>query len=72
MRVAVRVIANAKKPEVAEIAPGLLRVRVNAKPVNGAANVRLIEILAEHFQVPFSAIRIISGATSKDKVIKVG
>jgi uncharacterized protein len=48
------------------------KVKVDAKAVDGKANIRLIEILAEHFDVPFGAIRIISGATSKEKVIEVG
>jgi uncharacterized protein YggU (UPF0235/DUF167 family) len=53
------------------MAPAEFKVRVNAKPVDGAANIRLIEILAEHFNVPFGAIRIISGATSREKVIEI-
>ncbi len=72
MRITIRVSPNAKKPEVSEISPGNFKVRVNAKPVDGAANIRLIEILAEHFNVPFGAIRIVSGATSKEKVIEIG
>jgi uncharacterized protein len=68
----VRVSPNAKKPEVIELSPGSYRIKVNAKPVDGAANIRLIEILADHFDVPFGAIRIISGATGKEKVIEVG
>ena len=47
------------------------KVRVNAKAIDGAANIRLIEILAEHFNVLFGAIRIISGATSRQKIVEV-
>ena len=72
MRIAVRVSPNAKKPEVIKLQEGEYKVRVNAKPIDGAANIRLIEILAEYFSVPFGAIRILSGATSKDKVIEIG
>ena len=71
MRIAVRVSANAKNAAVEKLAEGEFRVRVNAKPIDGAANIRLIEILAEHFSVPFGAIRIVSGATSRDKVIDI-
>lgn len=71
MRITIQVRPNAKRAEVFEIAPGEYRVKVNAKAVDGAANIRLIEILAEHFQVPFGAIRIISGATSRQKLIEV-
>lgn len=71
MRIKIKTQPGAKKAEVVEVAPGELRVRVNAKPVDGAANIRLIEILAEHFKVPFGAIRIISGATSREKVVEI-
>ncbi len=71
MKISVRVTPNSKKPEVIEIAPGTYRVKVNAKPIDGAANIRLIEILAEHFKVSFGAIRILSGATSREKVIEI-
>jgi uncharacterized protein (TIGR00251 family) len=79
MRIKVRVTTNAKKAEVIETGEARgeiseareFKVRVNAKPVDGAANIRLIEILAEHFNVPFGAIRIISGATSREKVIEI-
>ena len=71
MRISVHVTVNAKKPEVMEVSVGELRVRVNAKPIDGAANIRLIEILAEHFNVSFGAIRIVSGATSRDKIIEI-
>ena len=71
MKITVRVTPNAKKPEVSKIAPGEYRVKVNAKAVDGAANVRLIEILAEYFAVPFGAVRIMSGATSREKIIDI-
>lgn len=72
MRIKVRVQVNSKKPGVEELGEGEYRVRVNAKPVDGAANIRLIEILAEYFKVSFGAIRIISGATSREKVVEIG
>lgn len=71
MRIKIKTQPGAKKAEVLETATGEFKVRVNAKPVDGAANIRLIEILAEHFNVPFGAIRIISGATSREKVIEI-
>ena len=71
MRIQIRVTPNAKKPEVIQVNESEYRVRVNAKPIDGAANIRLIEILAEHFKVSFGAIRIISGATSREKVIEI-
>ncbi len=61
MRIQVQTKPGAKKAEVIELSSGNFKVKVNAKPVDGAANIRLIEILAEHFKVSFGAISIISG-----------
>lgn len=71
MNITVRVTPNAKKPEVTEIAPGEFKVRVDAKPHDGKANIRLIEILASYFNVPFGAIGIIKGVTGREKVIEI-
>jgi len=71
MRIQVKTQPGAKKAEVIKLSEGDYKIRVNAKAIDGAANIRLIEILAEHFQVPFSAIRIVSGATSREKVIEL-
>lgn len=71
MRISVRVTPNAKKAQVEAVGENAYRVKVNAKAQDGKANVRLIEILAEHFNVPFAAISIISGATSREKAIDI-
>ncbi len=71
MRINVHVTTNAKQALVEVVSAASLRVRVNAKPVDGAANIRLIEMLAEHFSVPFGSIRIIGGAMSREKVIEI-
>jgi uncharacterized protein (TIGR00251 family) len=71
MKISVQTKPGAKKSEVIEVSQGVFKVKVNAKAIDGAANIRLIEILAEHFQVPFGAIRILSGATSREKIIEI-
>jgi uncharacterized protein (TIGR00251 family) len=71
MRIQVHTTPGARQELVQEVSAGVFKVKVNAKAVDGKANIRLIEILAKHFNVPFSAIRIISGATSREKVIEI-
>ena len=51
---------------------GILRVRVTATAVEGAANKALIKLLSKSLGVPKSRIRIRSGETSRNKVIFVG
>ncbi|MGQ4834618.1 MAG: DUF167 domain-containing protein [Candidatus Asgardarchaeia archaeon] len=70
MYITVHVIPNAKKVKIEE-ENGKLVVHVDAPPVGGKANKRLIEILAKHFKVRKSAVRIIRGEKSREKVIEI-
>jgi uncharacterized protein len=49
----------------------VLRVRVAAPPVDGAANAALVRLLAKALGVPKSAVTIVSGETSRDKTVEV-
>ena len=44
-----------------------VKVRIRAAPVDGKANKELIEVLADAFGVPKSAVSFKSGETSKTK-----
>lgn len=68
---AVRIVPRASRSEIVGQYEGALRVRVAAPPVDGAANLELIRLLAKKFRVPQRSIEIISGVTSKDKVIRI-
>jgi len=50
---------------------GILRVRVGAPAVGGAANQALIRLLAEELGIARSDVRIVAGATSRQKLIVV-
>jgi uncharacterized protein (TIGR00251 family) len=67
----VKVKPSAKKEGVSVNANGMLEVAVAAPPEKGKANERLIELLAEHFGVAKSCIKIVSGHTSRSKVVEV-
>ncbi|MFQ5574704.1 MAG: DUF167 domain-containing protein [Terriglobia bacterium] len=74
MKISVRVSPNAKRSEVTEVEQdgvSLLRVRVDAPPRKGLANERLREILAEHFAVPKSAVRVVKGQRQKLKTVEI-
>lgn len=68
---AVRVVPRASKSEVVGEHNGALKVRIAAPPVNGAANEELIKTLANFFEIPKTAVEIISGETAKIKQIKI-
>ena len=44
---------------------------MDAPPVEGKANSRLITILSDYFNVPKSSITIVKGSLSKRKVIEI-
>ncbi len=50
---------------------GVLRARVGAPAVEGAANNALIRLIAEELGVPRSDVRIVAGATSRQKLVVV-
>jgi uncharacterized protein len=68
---AVRVQPRATKSGVAGELDGVLKIRLAAPPIEGQANEELIRLLAELFDAPRRRIAILSGQTSKNKVVSV-
>ena len=66
-----RVIPRARRNQIIVADDGTLRVYTTAAPTDGAANDAVIKILARHFDVPKSSIKIIRGAQSRDKVVQL-
>ena len=48
-----------------------LRFRVHAPPVKGAANEAVVAVPADALGVPKGSVRIVSGETSRSKVVEV-
>lgn len=71
MIVNVRVIPRARKNQVTADSDGTLRVHTTAAPSDGAANEAVIKMLAKHFDVPKTSVRIIRGETARNKVIEL-
>jgi len=68
---AVRIVPRASRSEIAGEHNGALRVRIAAPPVSGAANRELVRTLAKIFKLPQNAVEIVSGATSKNKTVRL-
>ena len=66
----VKVVPRASKPGMAAV-DGTLRVRLQAPPVDGAANAELIEVLATAFGMPRRAVSIVSGTHSRTKRVRL-
>ncbi|MBF6456650.1 DUF167 domain-containing protein [Nocardia cyriacigeorgica] len=63
---------NSRKGPLVEILDdGTMRLYVRASAVEGKANKAAIELLAEHYGVPKSAVRLTAGATSRFKRFEI-
>jgi uncharacterized protein (TIGR00251 family) len=69
--VPVYVTPRAGKSEVAGERGGALWVRLAAPPVDGAANKALLDLLTKLLDVPGSAVRLLSGASGRQKRVAV-
>jgi len=69
--IAVRVVPRAARAGLAGIRENALLVRLNAAPVDGAANAELIEVLADALGVPKRAISISVGERSRRKTVLI-
>jgi len=65
------VFARARKTELAGTRDDALLVRLNAPPVDGAANAELVSFMASLLHVPRGAITILSGERSRHKRLKI-
>jgi len=70
MKIQVKVKPSSKTEEVSREGNSFI-VKVKEPPKEGRANQAVIKLLAEHFDVPQSQVRILSGFRSRNKVIEV-
>ena len=66
-----RLQPRASKDEFGEVQANLLKIRIKAPPVDGKANLHLIQFLAKQFKVPKKQIKIISGETHRNKRVLI-
>jgi hypothetical protein len=71
VRFAVRVQPRASRTEVAGVHGDALKVRLQAPPVDGAANAALVIFLAETFAVSRSDVRILAGDNARSKIVEI-
>ena len=67
----VRVTPRARTNALSVDGSGVLRVRLMAPPVEGAANRALIELLADGLGLKRGAFEVIRGERGRDKVVAV-
>ena len=71
VRFGVRLTPRGGQDRVDGVVEGVLRVRVAAPPVDGAANEALVRLIASELGVAKRAVRLVSGETARTKLIEV-
>jgi uncharacterized protein (TIGR00251 family) len=66
-----RVQPRSSKAGLEGVREGRLCVRLNAPPVDGAANKALIKLLSDAFGVPKSQIELLAGQTGREKRVAI-
>ena len=66
--VTVRLLPRSSRPGVGGVREGALEIRVGAPPVEGRANEAARRLLAKVIGLPRSAVRLVTGARSRQKV----
>ena len=71
VKISVRVKPNSKEELVEPCGENEYIVRVKEKAIEGRANAAVIKLLSEHFGVPRSAIIVLRGSKSRNKIIEL-
>jgi uncharacterized protein (TIGR00251 family) len=71
MKIQVKVKPKSRTEELSREGDSFI-IKVKEPPREGRANQAVIKLLAEHFGVPQSQVRILSGFKSRNKVIGIG
>lgn len=67
----VKIVPGSSKNKIVGVYNDALKITIAAPPVEGKANKKCITYLAKYFDVAKSKVEIISGKSSKNKLIKI-
>ena len=70
MRYAITVKPGSSQEKIVKTGENEFTVYLRAKPHDGEANDALIKLLAKHFKIPKTSIKIIRGTKSRNKIIE--
>ncbi|EKD76234.1 MAG: hypothetical protein ACD_43C00183G0002 [uncultured bacterium] len=70
MRLTVNVVPRAKRTALKKVAEQTYKVWVTVAPEHGKATAKVIQLLAEYFDVAPSTITVVAGANSRKKIIE--
>ena len=71
MRISIKAKTNTKKELVEKLSDNEFAVSVKEPPIDGRANWAIARAIADYFGVSPSRISIISGQSSKNKIVEI-
>jgi uncharacterized protein YggU (UPF0235/DUF167 family) len=70
MKFFIRVKTQAGEQSIEEFGDHRYLIHLKSRPENNEANIELLKLFAKHIGVPSTKLKIISGASSKDKILE--
>lgn len=67
----IKVDPKSTQSGISGVVGDVLKVKVHAPPIRGEANKELIEILSDKFRIKKTAIKILKGNSSRDKIVEI-
>ena len=68
---AVRVQPRAARTAITGMTGEVVKLSLSAPPVDGRANVAVVEFFSDFFSVSRSAVQVVTGERSRNKVIRI-
>ncbi|MGB9586937.1 MAG: DUF167 domain-containing protein [Armatimonadota bacterium] len=67
----IRVNPRSSRNQVTGWRDDVLQIKLTAPPIEGAANKAVLEFLAEQLDIKKSQIALVSGTTSREKIVEI-
>lgn len=67
----IKLLPRSSKSRIMVMEGEFYRIKVNSPPVDGEANKELVSLISKKLKVPKGSIEIISGKTSRMKVLRI-
>ena len=71
MKFQVRVKPNSSEQKIEEFGDNRYLVYVKSRAEDNEANIEMLKMIGKHLGIPSTKLRIVSGASSKDKTVEV-
>lgn len=69
--IAIHAQPGASRSEISGVHGEALKIRIQARPIEGAANAALLTFLAKRLGLPTAALELIAGETSRTKRVRI-